>query len=118
MTSEQIAYPINGDKEQLEPLSMINIKGIGKKVILLANQVLEDLKNVKRINKNINYKLGYSNFSFDLWIILHKNQQKCSISHRKQYVNGINKEYNERFHINDYKEEKKLKKNIVKNKFR
>lgn len=79
------------------------------------NQVLEDLKNVKKINKNINYKLGYSNFAFDLWIILHKGQQKGKITHRKQYINGINKAYGEKFKfIDDYKEEKNFKRILLK----
>lgn len=79
------------------------------------NQILDDLKNVKKINKNINYKLGYSNFSFDLWIILHKKQQKGMVSHRKQYVDGINKAYNEKFQfIDDYKEEKNFKRILSK----
>ena len=73
-------------------------------------QVLKELKDVKKINKNINYKLGYCNFSFDLWIILHKKQQLGPISHRKQYVHGINSAYKENFQfIEDYKEEKNFK---------
>lgn len=73
-------------------------------------RVLEELKNVEKINRKINYKLGYSNFSFDLWIILHKKQQKGAVSHRKQYVKGINKAFNENFQfIDDYKEEKNFK---------
>lgn len=79
------------------------------------NQVLEDLRNVKKINRNINYKLGYSNFAFDLWIILHKKQQIGAISHRKYYVNGINNAYNEKFQfIDDYKEEKNFKRILSK----
>ena len=38
-------------------------------------KILIELKSVKTINKNIVYNLGYSNFSFELWIILHKVQQ-------------------------------------------
>ena len=77
---------------------------------LQFERVLEELKNVKKINRKINYKLGYSNFSFDLWIILHKKQQKGAVSHRKQYVKGINKAFNENFQfIDDYKEEKNFK---------
>lgn len=83
--------------------------------IIQFNKVLDELKNVKKINKNINYKLGYSNFSFDLWIILHKNQQKSTVSHRKQYLKGINKAYNEKFKfIDDYKEEKNFKRLLSK----
>ena len=60
-------------------------------------------------------KKGYSNFSFDLWMILHKKQQKGSISHRKQYIKGINKAYDESFQfIDDYKEERNFKKLLSK----
>ena len=77
--------------------------------------ILKDLKNVKKIKKNINYKLGYSNFAFDLWIILHKKQQKSAVSHRKQYIIVINKAYNEKFQfIDDYKEEKNFKRILSK----
>lgn len=72
--------------------------------------ILEELKNVKNIKKRLNYKLGYSNFSFDLWMILHKKQQKSPVSHRRQYVKGINSAYKENFqYIDDYKEEKNFK---------
>lgn len=75
------------------------------------NIVLDDLKNVKKINKNLEYKLGYSNFAFDLWMILHKKQQKAPVSHRKQYVDGINRAYGTNFQfIDDYKEENNFKK--------
>ena len=79
------------------------------------NKILEELNNVKKINKNLDYKLGYSNFSFDLWILLHKKQQKGSVSNRKQYIKGINKAYNENFQcIDDYKEEKNFKRILQK----
>ena len=74
------------------------------------NKVLKELKDVKTIKKKLNYQLGYSNFAFDLWIILHKQQQIAPVLHRKQYVNGINRAYNENFQfINDYKIEKNFK---------
>lgn len=76
---------------------------------------LKDLKEVKKINKNLDYILGYSNFSFDLWMILHKKQQINSISHRKQYVKGINSAYKENFKfIDDYKEEKSFRRILSK----
>lgn len=79
------------------------------------DRILCELKNVKKINKNVDYKLGYSNFSFDLWMILHKKQQKGSVSHRKQYVKGINQAYNENFQfIDDYKEEENFKRILKK----
>lgn len=79
------------------------------------NQVLEELNSVKKINKNLDYKLGYSNFAFDLWMILHKKQQIGSVSHRKQYVKGINSAYKENFEfIDDYKREKNFKRILSK----
>ena len=42
--------------------------------------------------------------------LLNKKQQKGTVGHRKQYVNGINKAFNENFKfIDDYKEEKNFK---------
>ena len=82
---------------------------------LQFERVLEELKTVRKINKKINYKLGYSNFAFDLWIILHKIQQKGSFIHRRQYVRGINRAFNENFQfIDDYKEEKNFKRILSK----
>ncbi len=82
---------------------------------LQFEKILEELRTVKKINKKISYKLGYSNFSFELWIILHKNQQMSLVSHRKQYVKGINKAFNEDFQfIDDYKQEKNFKRILKK----
>ena len=79
------------------------------------NKILKELKDVKKINKNLVYKLGYSNFSFELWIILHKIKQIGAVSHRKQYVKGINKAFDEKFQfIDDYKEEKNFKRILKK----
>lgn len=74
-------------------------------------RVLKDLQSVKKVNKNLDYKLGYSNFSFELWMILHKKQQTSTVANRKQYVNGINSAYKEKFQfLDEYKEEKNFKK--------
>ncbi|MCI8272906.1 MAG: RloB domain-containing protein [Clostridia bacterium] len=79
------------------------------------NKVLEELKNVKKINKNIEYELGYSNFSFDLWIILHKIQYNGFITNRNQYIHGINKAYNEKFaSLAEYKEKDNFKRILSK----
>lgn len=79
------------------------------------DKVLKDLSLVKKINRNLDYELGYSNFSFDLWIILHKIQKAGPISHRKQYINEINSAYTEKFkYIDDYKEEKNFKRILSK----
>lgn len=68
---------------------------------------LDRMKEAEQSGKSIKYTLGYSNFTFDLWMILHKadcNSAKC---HRKDYLEIINQVYHERFEtLEDYKREK------------
>ena len=75
------------------------------------DNILNELRNVKKINRNINYKLGYSNFSFELWIILHKGKCAKHFSHRRQYLEKINEFYGENFEsLTSYKEERNFNK--------
>ena len=57
----------------------------------------EAMDNMKKAQtyKQVTYKSGYTNFTFDLWIILHKMDCYGAYSHRKQYIAPINKAYNE-----------------------
>ena len=56
--------------------------------------------------KGIDYRLGYSNYSFELWMILHKTDCGGPLSHRSQYLNSINRSFNERFeNLEQYKTE-------------
>lgn len=75
------------------------------------DNILNELRNVKKINRNINYKLGYNNFSFELWIILHKGKCAKHFSHRRQYLEKINEFYGENFEsLTSYKEERNFNK--------
>lgn len=48
--------------------------------------------------------------TFDLWIILHKGESAPRKSHRKQYIDDINRYYNTKFEgMHKYKEEKNFK---------
>lgn len=77
----------------------------------IFQEVLEEINDVSKINKNLNYKLGYSNYSFELWIVNHKLQCLYPKSNRKQYLEEINKGYNKNFmSLDQYKEEKNFKK--------
>ena len=49
LTSEKIAYPIKGDKEPVEPLSMINVKGTDKQAILPA-EFFESFGTIRFLN--------------------------------------------------------------------
>lgn len=47
--------------------------------------------------KNFKYDLGYSNYTFELWMVLHKEDCNGSFAHRKQYLASINSAYQEDF---------------------
>lgn len=68
--------------------------------------VLNLLQETSNIGKEIKYKLGYSNFTFELWIVLHKMDCNRSYTDRRQYLYPINDAYNERFvDLREYKKE-------------
>ncbi|MBT3319596.1 MAG: RloB domain-containing protein [Clostridia bacterium] len=57
------------------------------------------------------YTLGYSNFTFDLWMVLHKATGCAPVSHRRQYIGHINDAFGTDYSfIDDYKKEDNFKK--------
>lgn len=73
-------------------------------------ETLDALKQTSALKKQIKYKLGYSNLTFELWMILHKKDCNASLSHRRQYLQWINNAYGEHFaELSDYKEEAQFK---------
>ena len=59
--------------------------------------MLDELKYIKRKRIAYNYKLGYSNFAFELWLILHKREGNFSVTDRSKYVEYINSLYGTNF---------------------
>lgn len=71
---------------------------------------IDNMKKVKNIGRQITYKFGYSNLTFDLWMILHKSDCNGCIYHRDNYYTYINRAYDERFDcMDDYKNENNFK---------
>ncbi|OXM13325.1 RloB family protein [Paenibacillus herberti] len=82
------------DYESSEPLHVKQFK-----------ETLDALKASSSIRgKQIKYHLGYSNLTFELWMILHKNN--CGyIAHRDRYLDQINRAFSEQFtELGTYKE--------------
>ena len=74
-------------------------------------ETLDSLKKASQLGKEIKYNLGYSNFTFELWMVLHKADCNASFSHRRQYLDPINRAYNENFeNLDQYKHENNFKK--------
>lgn len=71
---------------------------------------LSAMKNAAKMKKKVKYSLGYSNYTFDLWIILHKSCMMGRKSHRSNYLSDINRCYNTQFEsMAEYKEEANFK---------
>lgn len=58
---------------------------------------IDRLKEVKTLRRQVTYHFGYSNLTFDLWMVLHKLNFRASLSDRKQYLQYINRGYAENF---------------------
>ena len=77
-------------------------------------KILSEMKEAGT-NKNIDYILGYSNFTFELWMVLHKRDCNGSLNHRSQYLRWINQAFGENFeNLSDYKQQDNFKKCLSK----
>jgi hypothetical protein len=73
-------------------------------------ETMDNMKKAKSIGKQITYKFGYTNLTFDLWIVLHKSNCNGSFTHRRQYLALINRSFSEKFEsMDDYKHENNFK---------
>ncbi|MFA7670749.1 MAG: RloB domain-containing protein, partial [Sphaerochaetaceae bacterium] len=79
------------------------------------NKTLKRMKDSQKIGKTITYCLGYSNFAFELWMILHKSDCYKPFNYRHQYLKLLNEAYKEKFiSLDEYKSEDNFKKLLKK----
>jgi hypothetical protein len=72
--------------------------------------MLDRMKMAKKQGKQIKYMLGYSNFSFELWMVLHKADCNGPLVNRDKYLTPINRAYDENFeNLKQYKHEDNFK---------
>ena len=70
------------------------------------HKLLESNKQAKAIFKKYNFVIGYSNFTFEVWIISHKSQVNL-VTDRSLYYKQINSAYGKNFVDNkEYKHKK------------
>ncbi|WP_240420292.1 RloB domain-containing protein [Paenibacillus periandrae] len=77
-----------------------------------VTQFLETLALLKEANriKQIKYLLGYSNLTFELWMVLHKQNCNGHVTHRDHYIRHVNSAFTEDFpNLNTYKAEANFK---------
>lgn len=98
MTSKTYIYHIS-DYESDDQIHMKEFK-----------ETMDNMKKAKELGKQISYKFGYTNLTFDLWIVLHKADCNGPFAHRRQYLVPINRAFNENFeNMDDYKHEANVK---------
>jgi len=59
--------------------------------------ILDELKSINTKNSNYKFELGYSNFAFELWLLLHKEYNFTSLLHRDDYTKPLNNAYGTNF---------------------
>lgn len=92
------------DMESLEPIHTQRFQ-----------TALDRMAQAQDIGKSITCHLGYSNFTFELWIILHMADCNGSLTHRRQYLEPLNRAYGEQFeNLDQYKHEANFKRILKK----
>lgn len=78
--------------------------------------VLTEIKEANSIKgKKFKYTPAYSNLTFELWMVLHKQSCNCHLTNRTQYLRHINRAYAESFEsLEQYKEETNFKRCLSK----
>ncbi len=77
--------------------------------ITAIDRMREAAKDAK-YGKKISYVLGYSNLTFELWMILHMADCNGALPYRHQYIDPLNRAYGERFeNLDQYKHEDNFK---------
>ena len=87
-----------------------DIEGSSDEQIQTVHNTLGRLKEAKGLGKSIIYRWGYSNLSFDLWMILHKQNCNAELTDVGKYLSHINRVFDEHFEsMKEYKEEANFK---------
>lgn len=72
-------------------------------------EALRQIREANRLDKKLRYHSAYSNFTFDLWMVLHR-QNVVHCAHRKEYVRQINSAFGTSFQkMDEYKKEANFK---------
>lgn len=83
-----------------------DIEDYGNERIMQFKDLLEKTKEAKKLFGKYNFYIGYSNYTFEVWIISHRARVN-SEADRKNYYKQINKAYEKNFSDNDdYKHKK------------
>ncbi len=73
-------------------------------------RMIDEMKDAEQ-RFGITYKLGYSNYTFELWMLLHVADMAYTVQNRKDYLEPINRWFNRSYaDIDDFKRENNFQK--------
>ena len=102
-------YKRTNSKVTPEVIHICDVESTDDHHIEKFENILKEMKEADR-QKKIKYQLGYSNFTFELWMILHKKDCCGPFNSRKQYLAPIQKAFGEKFEdLDHYKQESAFK---------
>lgn len=97
-------------REKTTVWHLSDIEGSSEEQIRAVEGTLSKLKDTKKLGRDIIYKWGYSNLSFDLWMILHKQNCNAEFTDVGKYLPHINRVFDEHFEsMKEYKAEANFK---------
>lgn len=77
--------------------------------------MLDAMRNKKELSKDVEFALGYSSLSFEVWMLLHKVDRPRTVTKQEQYVDQINKAFSTSFEsLQEYKTKEGFKKILSK----
>lgn len=83
-------------KSTPEVIHICDVESAQNSDIVKFESILKEMKEAKKY-KNINYLLGYSNLTFELWMILHKMDFYAPVNDKTKYLQPIQKAFDEKF---------------------
>lgn len=96
--------------EKAEITHIVDIESSEQEHIDQFRSVLSKMKKAGTQGKAVNYKLGYSNFTFELWLLLHKKDMQAPLADRSHYLRYINSAFEADFiSLSQYKKEANFK---------
>lgn len=79
-------------KSTPEVIHICDVESGQKSDIDKFERILKEMREAKK-QKNINYLLGYSNLTFELWMILHKMDFYPPVNDKTKYLSPIKKSF-------------------------
>lgn len=92
-------------------VKVVDYEGSGQSDQQTFLHVLDDMVKAARLKSGVKCALGYSNLTFELWMLLHKMDCRRTLDNKKQYLRLLNQAYGFDFEtLGKFKQDKNFQK--------